>query len=224
MPVLVPWRASTDTVNAVRWLSVLSATISGRRSSSRRLALDRHADHAAGVADHERHRLGRHGLGGHDEVALVLAVGVVDDDDDLAALDRRRRRSRSSVKGMMTPTRWSAATRRRSTYLASDVDLEVDGIARLAGAQRGDGEGVRDDRDRRTPSSSSAGDGEADAVDGDRPLLDDVAQHRGGCGEGHPGGAVGQRGAVRARCRPRRRGPARGGRRGGRPAAPGARG
>ena len=30
MPVVVPWRASTDTVNAVRWLSVLSATISGQ--------------------------------------------------------------------------------------------------------------------------------------------------------------------------------------------------
>ncbi len=36
MPVVVPWRASTDTVNAVRWLSVLSATISGSRSSSSR--------------------------------------------------------------------------------------------------------------------------------------------------------------------------------------------
>ncbi len=36
MPVVVPARASTDTVNAVRWLSVLSATMSGRRSSSSR--------------------------------------------------------------------------------------------------------------------------------------------------------------------------------------------
>ena len=36
MPVLVPRRASTETVNAVRWLSVLSATISGSRSSSSR--------------------------------------------------------------------------------------------------------------------------------------------------------------------------------------------
>ena len=49
--------------------------------------LDRHADHAARVADHERHLLGRHGFGGHDQVALVLAVGVVDDDHDLTACD-----------------------------------------------------------------------------------------------------------------------------------------
>ena len=36
MPVVVLLRASTDTVNAVRCDSVLSATISGRRSWSRR--------------------------------------------------------------------------------------------------------------------------------------------------------------------------------------------
>ena len=50
-------------------------------------ALDRHADHAARVADHERHGLGRHLLGRDDEVALVLTVGVVDHDHDLAACD-----------------------------------------------------------------------------------------------------------------------------------------
>ena len=36
MPVLVPSRRSTDTVNAVRWLSVLWSTIIGRRNSSQR--------------------------------------------------------------------------------------------------------------------------------------------------------------------------------------------
>ncbi len=45
------------------------------------------ADVARGVADHERHELGRRQLGGEDEVALVLAVLVVDDDDDLAGGD-----------------------------------------------------------------------------------------------------------------------------------------
>src|SRR4029077_6386738 len=49
---------------------------------------DGHADHAAGVADHERHGLGGGLLGGHDEVALVLPVGVVDDHDQLPAGDR----------------------------------------------------------------------------------------------------------------------------------------
>ena len=36
MPVLVPWRKSTLTVNAVRWASVLWLTISGMSSSPRR--------------------------------------------------------------------------------------------------------------------------------------------------------------------------------------------
>ena len=90
MPVLVPCLASTDTVNAVRWPSVFSApdTISGSWSSSSRLALHRQADHTARVADHERHLLGRHPVGRDDEVALVLAVFVVDDDHELTARDR----------------------------------------------------------------------------------------------------------------------------------------
>ena len=52
------------------------------------LAFERQADHAAGVADHERDRLGRHLLRRHDEVALVLTVGVVDHDHQLTARDR----------------------------------------------------------------------------------------------------------------------------------------
>ncbi len=36
MPVVTPSRASTDTVNAVRWDSVLAVTISGISSSSSR--------------------------------------------------------------------------------------------------------------------------------------------------------------------------------------------
>ena len=52
------------------------------------VTLDRHADDTAGVADHERHRLGRHLLGRDDEVALVLAVDTVDDDHHLAPGDR----------------------------------------------------------------------------------------------------------------------------------------
>ena len=58
----------------------------------------RQADHAAGVADHEGDPLGGDLLGGNDEVALVLPVGVVDDDDELPPgdggdrlVDRRER-------------------------------------------------------------------------------------------------------------------------------------
>ena len=109
------------------------------------LPLDGHADHAAGVADHERHRLGRHGLGGHDQVALVLAVGVVDDDHDLAARD--------GGDGVLDLGEGHAllllaGVRGEQTFdvLGEHVDFEVDGIAGLSGAERGDGERVRDDR------------------------------------------------------------------------------
>ena len=47
----------------------------------------RHADHAAAVADREGHQLGRRLGRGEDEVALVLAVLVVDDDHGLAGGD-----------------------------------------------------------------------------------------------------------------------------------------
>ena len=45
------------------------------------------ADLPAGVGHHEVERLGRRELRGDDEVALVLAVGVVDDDDEAALAD-----------------------------------------------------------------------------------------------------------------------------------------
>ena len=87
------------------------------------VAFDRHADHAAGVADHERHRLGRHLLRRHDEVALVLAIGVVDDDHDLAArdsgdgvLDRRERHGQFSLVASS-----------RSTYFASTSTSRLTG-------------------------------------------------------------------------------------------------
>src|SRR5690606_19489270 len=51
------------------------------------LGRDGRADHARGVVEEEGDGLGRGELGRHDEVALVLAVLVVDDDDDLAAPD-----------------------------------------------------------------------------------------------------------------------------------------
>src|SRR5206468_4006685 len=46
------------------------------------LAEHRHAHKAARVRDHEVHGLGGDLVGGHDEVAFVFAVLVVDDDED----------------------------------------------------------------------------------------------------------------------------------------------
>ena len=51
-------------------------------------AFHRDAHDPGAVADHEREGLGRGALGGHDQVALVLAILVVDDDDHAAAADR----------------------------------------------------------------------------------------------------------------------------------------
>ena len=44
------------------------------------------SDDAAGVADHEGHLFRRRLRGGHDQVALVLAVGVIDEDDHATLL------------------------------------------------------------------------------------------------------------------------------------------
>src|SRR5207249_2354388 len=47
----------------------------------------RHAHDAPAVRDHEVDRVRGHGVRGHHEVTLVLAVGVVDHDDDPARGD-----------------------------------------------------------------------------------------------------------------------------------------
>src|SRR5207244_6323966 len=74
----------------------------------------RDADDTRRVAQEEGDLLWCRELGGHDEVALVLAVGVVDDDHDLTfanggdgVLDPGERHAQSSLAS------------RRSAYLAS---------------------------------------------------------------------------------------------------------
>ena len=74
-------------MNAVRWTSVLAVTISGRSSCSTRSGVSGHADQARRVGQEEGDLLRGDRVGGHDQVALVLAVLVVDDDDDLAPPD-----------------------------------------------------------------------------------------------------------------------------------------
>lgn len=51
-----------------------------------KLRSDGRADQARGVADHEGHLLRSDGLGSDDEVALVLAVRIVEYDDEFAIL------------------------------------------------------------------------------------------------------------------------------------------
>ena len=128
----------------------------------------------------ERDLVGRGELGRHDEVALVLAVLVVDDDDDLAAadggdgvLDLGERHQVSSRGAACAAPVFQAS--RRSTYLT------VTSTSRLT---RSPGplcpsvvtaDGVRDHR-HGEPVVQHVDHGEADAVDRDRALLDDVAQ------------------------------------------------
>ena len=128
----------------MRWLSVFCCDHRVEVELAGPLAGERGADDARGVAQEERDGLGRGELGRHDEVALVLAVLVVDDDDDLAApdggdgvLDLRR-------GGMVLPI---LPGEEAFDVLGGDVDLEVDAVAGLAAAERGDRRGVRDDGD-----------------------------------------------------------------------------
>ena len=66
---------------------------------------DGHADHTARVPNDERDRLGRHLLRRHDQIALVLPVGIVDDDHHPSGADvfdrlrdgRERRRLRAGL-------------------------------------------------------------------------------------------------------------------------------
>ena len=226
MPVVVPWRASTDTVNAVRWLSVLSATISGSRSSSSRLPST-----GMQITPLVWRIMNAIASGVMASAAMMRSPSFSRSAssttiDDLAACDGGDGVLDLGEGHLESPQPVRARAEETFDVLGEDVDFEVDGIAGLLGAQRGDGERVRDDGDVERPSSSRrAADGEADAVDGDRALLDDVAQHRCGRGEGHAGRSRRAAGArSRERADARRRGPARGGHRGGRRGAPGARG
>ena len=69
----------------MRCVSVLRSTIGAEVELDGALAGDRRADHAGRVVEEEGDGLGRHELRRHDEVALVLAVFVVDHHHDLAA-------------------------------------------------------------------------------------------------------------------------------------------
>ena len=84
----MPRRPSMLTVNAVCRGERLSAAIIGSPSCGDPLLGQRQADEAAPLARHEVDRLGRDQIGGHRQVALVLAILVVDEDHHPAGADR----------------------------------------------------------------------------------------------------------------------------------------
>ena len=158
MPVVTPSRASTEIVYAVRIRSLLCGVISGISSRSSIVPGHRHADDAGAVPDRERHQLGRRLARREDDVALVLAVLVVDDDD--RPCPRRCRRSASSTVSSRSLSCWligvllgsglvlgPAGCEHPLDVLRDHVDLEVDRVAELLGAERGAGERLRDERD-----------------------------------------------------------------------------
>ena len=158
----------------------------------------RQADQPARLLGHEVDRLRRRELRRHHQVALVLAVFAVADDDHPAAADlfdrlldgreralascsRRGSRfvsvcrslgSRSAPFQRMVPAAAPRTWRSMSTSTFSGSPGAT--IAEVGALQ-----GLGDQRDL-YPAVAELGDGEADAVEGDRALVDDVAQQLGG--------------------------------------------
>ena len=176
------------------------------RGAERRLVLVRHlaqaelvaalrreaeADQPAAVRGHEVDRLRRDELRGDREVALVLAVVVVDDDDEAARadlldrlLDAWRTATCSVVTGVIGHRTESLAgarplqSRREQALdvLGEHVHLEVDLRCPGSSSREGRlGERVRDQRDAEAVVVELR-DGERDALDRDRALLDAVAE------------------------------------------------
>ena len=166
------------------------------------LAGDRRADEARGVVEEERDLLGGDVLGRHDQVALVLAVLVVDHDEDLAAGERLERlvdvgeppgrpsrRPLASASGSVVLAHGCVPFQEGLDVLGHDVELDVDRVARALVPERGDLGGVGDDGDGEAVVVDG-GHGEAHAVDGDRALLHHVAEEVGGDGDAQVGRGV----------------------------------
>ena len=117
------------------------------------------ADQPARVRGHEVDRLGRRELGGDHEVALVLAVGIVDDDDDLARCGCPRSPPRSVANGVDRLGRAHGrpyAADEPLDVLREHVDLEVDLVAGLEARRGSSPRACAGSSATAKPSSSSA--------------------------------------------------------------------
>ncbi|MGY4517196.1 hypothetical protein ACVWWW_002764 [Lysobacter sp. HA18] len=109
MPVVTPSAASMLTVKLVWCGEVLSPHHRRQAELSATLARQRHAHQPPRMRDHEVDVLRPHEFRGHDQVAFVLAILVVDDDDHSAGADffqqfgnRREAHARSPVSRRST--------------------------------------------------------------------------------------------------------------------------
>ena len=84
MPVVMPRAASTLTWKSVLNVSRFCRTMRSMPELLQPLGGGRHANQPAPVLGHEIDRRRRHELRRHDQVALVLAVGIVHHDHHLA--------------------------------------------------------------------------------------------------------------------------------------------
>ena len=217
MPVVMPSRASTETVNAVSNGDSFLAAISSQAELVAALRRQREADQPAPLLGHEVDRLGRRELGGERQVALVLAVLVVADDDHPPGADLLQRlfdASRTAV-GAHRATSFS-------TYLASTSTSRLtrrpgSGRRRASCARASRGSATRRTTRRRSRTPSARR----------RPPRSSLSPP---CSAAVPAGrrtlrpARSRRPRPRGRSRRRRRGPARSARRAGRSRAAAARG
>jgi hypothetical protein len=154
MPVVIPSRASIETVKAV-WKgdsffeAELVAAVAGERQ----------ADQPAPVRGHEVDRVRSDELGGHREVALVLAVLGIADHDHLAVADvldglldgaeRRVRHGTLSFSTYFASTSTSRLTVRPGAAAPSVVRSSVSGISDTSNPSSSTAETVSD-----TPSTA----------------------------------------------------------------------
>ena len=224
IPVETPSRASMETVNAVPNGVSFCSVIWPQPELVAALLGEAEADEPARVGGHEVDRLGRRELGRDRQVALVLAILVVDDDDELAL----RGCPRSPPRSWRTGVRSDAASvvivprivagEQPLDVLGEHVDLQVDRVARARARRASSPRACAGSSATSKPVSVERGDRQRDALDRDRALLDAVAEQLGGRVDRDPRRRRPRRRPQRP-CRRRRRVPGRSGRRAARPPA-----
>ena len=175
MPVVMPSRASTETVKAVWKARLVLRRHQVEPELVAALGRERQADQPAPVGRHEVDRLGRRELGRQREVALVLAVLGVADDDHAAGADVLDRLLDAAERGLRHAFELLHV-------LGQHIDLQVDRPTGRSGAERRALERLRDERDLERVVVDSRN-GKGHALDRDRALLDDVAQQLGRRGD-----------------------------------------
>ena len=179
IPVVIPSRASIETVNAVPYGVSFSVRHRAEPELVAALLGQAEADEPAPVRGHEVDRLGGGELRRDREVAFVLAVGGVDDDDELAVRGcprspprswrtaRRLRRAGSSPDRYPGASVPEAAARLEQALdvLGEHVDLDVDLVARARDRRASSPRACAGRARPRPVPGASGGDGQADAVD-----------------------------------------------------------